>query len=273
MSAPTASFDNPYVIARADDALLAIPASWATEMFVCTDVSGVPMAPAHVRGVMVRRGRSITLIDARTRLGSVNRRTENARIVELLHAREADHVRWVDTLLECIRSGTEFLLARDPSQCAFGKWFDSYLPPTLALKRQLARFSEPHAAIHALAAQAEQLATGDRDQAVALIEHHRSYTLDYMRTLFAETRTMVTNDVREIVIAHDDGHHLSGLIVDDIEAVERLRPDSLISLDGTVPGGDDSLVRHSARTARDQVVLLPDIEDLMGLPTDAVKPG
>lgn len=266
MRSSTELFESPFVIARADDTLLAIPSTWATEMFVCPDVSGVPMAPSHVRGVMVRRGRTMTLIDARTRLGSLDRQQENARIVELLVAREADHVRWVDTLLACISSGDEFTLARDPSQCAFGKWFDRYVPPTMALKRQLARFVEPHAAIHALAAEAEQLALTDRTKAIGLIEHHRSYTLDFMRTLFAETRSMVANDLREIVIARDDGHQLSGLVVDDIESVERLRPDSLTTLEGVVPGGDDSLVRHSARTARDQVVLLPDMSELMGLP-------
>lgn len=269
MTFPSASFDHPFVIARADDTLLAIPATWATEMFVCGDVAAVPMAPRHVRGVHLRRGRTLTLIDVRVRLGVIDRRSENARVVELLRAREADHVRWVDTLLDCIRTGTPFPLARDPNQCAFGKWFNAYVPPTAALKRQLARFTEPHGAIHALAAEAERLAQADRSRAIALIEHHRSYTLDYMRTLFAETRSMVLNDAREIVIAHDDGHQLSGLIVDDIESVERLRPDTLSTFDGSVAGGGDSLVRHSARTARDQVVLLPDLHDLLGLPAMA----
>jgi purine-binding chemotaxis protein CheW len=264
MTAPT-SFSDPFVIARADDALLAVPALWATEMFVCTDVAAVPMAPPHVRGVTVRRGRTMTLVDARARLGSVDRRRENAAIVDLLHAREADHVRWVETLLASIRTGDPFTLARDPSACAFGQWFDRYVPPTMTLKRQLARFVEPHTAIHALAAAAEALATTDRTKALALIEHHRAYTLDHMRTLFAETRTMILNDVREIVIAHDDGQRLTGLVVDDIESVERLRPDSLATLDGTVPGGDDPLVCRSARTAHDQIVLLPDMHDLMGL--------
>lgn len=259
------ALDEPYVIARAHTTLLGLPSSWASEMFVCPEVSPLPMAPPYVRGIAIRRNRTVRLVDARVRLDCGSRKAETDGILQLLHQREADHVRWVDTLLECISTGAAFTLARDPHSCAFGQWYDSYVPPTMTLRYQLAKFAEPHAEIHALAGQAEALVESKgRAAAIELIEHHRSYTLDRMRALFGETRTLVQDDVREIIVVHENGRQLMGLVVDDIVSVERLRRESLTTLEGQVPGGSDPLVRFSARNARDEVVLLPDLYELMG---------
>lgn len=262
---PTSMLDlsEPVVVARVEGTLLAIPSRWTLDMTVCPPVSPLPMAPPGVRGVAIRRNRAVTLIDVRTRLGITSRADETAAIVDLLHAREADHVRWIETLIACIRDQQPFPLARDPHACAFGKWFDHYVPPTLTLTYQLAKFREPHERIHSLAAEAEALAaTRGVDDALSLLRVHQTSTLMHMRSLFAETRRLLTEDLRELAITHDTGSALIGLIVDDIESVERLRPETVEPLTRQMAG--DAIVRHTARTQRDAVVVIPDIDALVG---------
>lgn len=258
------AFDQPFLIARVEEARLAIPSAWVGEMIVLPVVAALPLAPEAVRGVGMRRGRTVTMLDARLRLGYVSRAEETARLVALLEAREAEHVRWVDALLESVDLGTPFTMSRDPAACAFGQWYAQYVPPTLTLRQHLAKFDEPHRAVHALADEAEALTrTQGRAAAHEHIETFRTSTLGRMRQLFRDARTLLQDDIREIAITHEVDGQVIGLIVDEIESVERLRADTLDDLAGRVPGGDDTLVRWSARTAREHVVVLPDMHRLV----------
>jgi purine-binding chemotaxis protein CheW len=256
--------DQPYLIALVEHVRLAIPSSWAAEMIVVPEISALPLSPAAIRGVGMRRGRTVTMLDARVRLGSPSRRAETDNLIALLEAREQDHVRWVETLLDCIDHDKPFTLARDPHACAFGKWYDHYVPPNLALKQHMAKFDEPHQAVHALADEAEQLLrTRGKAAAHESIEIFRSVTLGRMHQLFRDAARLLQDEVREIAITHEANGQLLGLVVDEVESVERLRPDTLEDLSGRVPGADDVLVRWSARTAKDHVVVLPDMDVLI----------
>lgn len=264
------NLDQPFLIAVVEGARLAVPSAWASEMIVLPEIAALPLAPAAIRGVGMRRGRTVTMLDARIRLGYPSRRAETDALVALLEAREADHVRWVDTLLDCIDNDKPFTLARDPHACAFGKWYDHYVPPNMALKQHMAKFDEPHQAVHALADEAEQLLrTRGRAAAHERIEIFRSISLGRMRQLFRDARRLLQEEVREIAITHETDGQLVGLIVDEVEAVERLRPETLEDLSGRVPGADDVLVRWSARTAKDLVVVLPDMSAMI----DGVVPA
>lgn len=258
------NLDQPYLIALVENVRLAIPSAWAAEMIVLPDVSLLPLSPAAIRGVGMRRGRAVTMLDARVRLGYPSRRAETDALIALLDAREQDHVRWVDTLLDCIDHDKPFTLARDPHACAFGKWYDHYVPPNLTLKQHMAKFDAPHQAVHALADEAEQLLrTQGRAAAHERIELFRSVTLGRMHQLFRDAARLLQDDVREIAITHETEGQLVGLVVDEVESVERLRPETLEDLSGRVPGADDVLVRWSARTAKDHVVVLPDMDVLI----------
>lgn len=264
------NLDQPYLIAVVEGARLAVPSAWASEMIVLPDISALPLAPPAIRGIGMRRGRTVTMIDARIRLGYPSRQAETDELIALLEAREADHVRWVDTLLDCIDNELPFTLARDPHACAFGKWYDHYVPPTLTLKQHMAKFDEPHQAVHALADEAEQLLrTRGKAAAHERIELFRSISLGRMHQLFRDACRLLQEDIREIAITHEADGQVVGLIVDEVEAVERLRPETLEDLSGRVPGADDRLVRWSARTAKDLVVVLPDMSELI----DGVVPA
>lgn len=264
---PTVALDlaAPVVVARVERTLIAVPSAWATQMVLCPRITPVPWSVDGVRGVAVHGDRTLTVVDARLRLGLTPRADEVASLVQLLHDREADHVRWLDTLTNSIRDQQPFPLARDPNMCAFGKWFNAFVPPTLTLKHQLSKFRVPHERIHALAAEAEALsADKGKEAALALLQSHQHSTLRHVRALFEETRAVVANDLREIVIIHDSGTALVGLIVDEIASVERLRADTVQPVTALFGTTDHGLIHSTARTQRDEVLTIPDMAALIG---------
>lgn len=255
---------QPFLIAIVADSRIAIPAQWAEEMIVCPDTVSIPTAPSGVRGIGMRRERAVTMFDARILLGLPARQTEVSDLLALLEARELDHVRWVDSLLHSIDTDTEFTLARDPHQCAFGQWYDTYEAPTASLRRQMAKFKSPHEAVHALADQADQVKREfGRTAAIELIETFRVGSLVRMRKLFSDTRQLLLEEVREITVIHGSRWGLLGLIVDGIESVELLNHDTLENLSGRMPAIDERVTSWSARTSKDVIVMLPDMDALL----------
>lgn len=223
----------------------------------------MPLSPPAVRGIGLRRERTVILVDARMCLGYPTRLSEVDGLTKLLEDREADHVRWVDALLHAISTETEFTLARDPHQCAFGRWYDNYVAPTLSLRQQFAKFAAPHEAVHALAQEAENLArTSGKKAAIDLIETFKVGSFGRMRQLFCDTRQLIRDEIREIAVTHYDGRQYCGLVVDSIEAVEVLRADTLEDLKGRMPRLNEQLVRWSARTSKDAIVMLLELNAL-----------
>lgn len=258
-------FSQPFIITRVNGTLLGIPSSWATEMIVCPPTAALPLVPAYIRGIAMRRARPVTLVDTRLRLGMESRQAETQELIALLHAREADHVRWVETLVHSITDGSTFPLARDPHSCAFGQWYDHYQAPTLTLRQQLARFADPHARVHQLANEVEAIAAErGMEAALARIAAVKGGAFLEMRQLFEESRQLIQTDMREIAIVHDTGITLLGIVVDGIESVERLRPETCDAFAERFAVDDQALMRWSARTAKDAVVILPETEALLG---------
>ena len=56
-----------------------------------------------------------------------------------------------------VKENGKFTLARDPHQCAFGKWFDNFKTDNIAVSEVLKKFDAPHKRIHALADEIEEL--------------------------------------------------------------------------------------------------------------------
>ncbi len=76
---------------------------------------------------------------------------EYREMQEMLPKRRQDHVDWMAALEDSIRVGTAFTKARNPRECAFGKWFYGYQAKDQRLSLLLEQFEQPHAKIHALA--------------------------------------------------------------------------------------------------------------------------
>jgi purine-binding chemotaxis protein CheW len=204
---------------------LATPAAAVREMFVLPRVSRPPGLREHWRGVLRLRERVLEVLDTRERLGLARASAEVDALVELLHAREQDHRKWLAELGASVRENRPFQLALDPRMCAFGKWYYAYRAPTAVLRGQLERFEGPHAEIHALAGTVSTLRAEGRDaDALTLIRRAEEGTLAQLVQLFEATRALVRSEHREIAVVLEHRGATSVMAVDSAEAVTRLEP-------------------------------------------------
>jgi chemotaxis signal transduction protein len=249
-----------WVIFRVGSQRLAIEATSVQELLQLPAVTSLPGVGAGIAGVLNLRGQVIPVVDLRATLGLPSVRSESDALVGLLTQREEDHRRWVDTLEASVVEGKPFTLTLDPTQCAFGKWYASFVPPTLAIESHMRRFDEPHRAIHRLGHEMTALtAQGKRAEALELIRYKRSTSLAKLVELFAEARRLLTENARGLcVVVLAEGARLA-LTADHVEGVGQL--DQLAPLPDT---SASTLLRRTGRAGKqgDLVVTL-DLESLV----------
>jgi chemotaxis signal transduction protein len=193
----------------------------------------------------------ITYISLWDRLQLGSGYAEYEDLQAMLPLRQKEHLGWMDGLESSIRSGTPFTKARDPHECAFGKWFYAYQTQDKRLSILLKQFEQPHAKIHALADKLLSLVdAGQRDEAMQAFEHAKQTTLAELLQLFAETQRLLITLQRRIAVIVGDGdvacalgadgvHNILSMPVDRIKhspKAESNAVSALIILD------DDSLV-------------------------------
>ncbi|AZZ96684.1 CZB domain-containing protein [Pseudoalteromonas sp. R3] len=144
----------------------------------------------------------------------------NKSLVTMLQEREQDHKAWLAELERSIYNDQPFTQAKDPKQCAFGKWYYSFKTDNDDLRTLLARFEEPHNKLHALADKLLTInAKGNKDEALQLLEKEKSTTFMKLIRLFESARDQIILDHKPIIVfTTQDGQqpHI-GLLVDQVE--------------------------------------------------------
>lgn len=226
--------ESPWVIFQLRDELYALDAYHAQEMLVVPGITPVPRSPTHVRGVINLRGKVITLLDLRLRLGMPSSRDDVENLVKLLEQREEDHRKWLAELEASVKDNRTFRLTTDPHACAFGKWYDGFHTDDLKLGAILMAFDHPHKQIHAIGQETRQLVDrGEHEKALALIERTRHGALAKMITLFEQARHMIRKQQMEIAIVLEQSGQNLAITVDNVLAVEPLAAGSVQELPST----------------------------------------
>lgn len=157
----------------------------------------------------------------------------------MLPLRRQDHLDWMAALETSLRAGTAFVKARDPHQCAFGKWFYGYQSKDRRLSLLLGQFEKPHATIHFLADQLLGMQeAGQARAALAVFEEARKSTLASLLALFDEAQELVVDLHRQIAVIVTDGRHTCALGADTIQDIvelpaERIRTDTPVGNEAT----------------------------------------
>ena len=147
------SSTQPHLVVRVRGSLLGIPAACVQSMVLMPPVTVLPSRPPALRGVINLRGQVIPLLDLRLQLAMPSYPQEMDELAQLLQAREQDHIHWLAELQASVKERRPFTLARDPHQCKFGKWYDTYRPlnQSVAVLSVWRCFDRPHRRIHAIA--------------------------------------------------------------------------------------------------------------------------
>lgn len=213
----------PYLIAGVHDVHVALSAAHVQQIVKVPVWHVVPHQPTHYRGLIDFRGRTIPLLDLRLRMGMTSALAEADAMIAMLNAREQDHVRWLEALERAVRDGEAFTLARDPTKCAFGKWFYSYNATDLGFRSVMGQFELPHRVIHGIAdAALDFVAAGHRDRAIELIDRTRHGELRQVRALFSDAREAYLNSRNELAVVLMDGAALFAVTVDRVASCETL---------------------------------------------------
>ena len=226
----------PWVLVYLNDKPYAISSNYVREMVVMPDITAIPEVPPFLRGVINLRGKVLPVIDLRIRMGKKSLAQESSELIELLEAREQDHKNWLTELEASVREKRPFKLATDPSQCAFGKWYDAFRTDNRVLASCLKKFDAPHRKIHSIALETKGYEQqGEYEQAFALIDQTREFELAMMIQLFNEARSLIREQNREIAIVVELGDIMFTVAVDVVATVEMLRKEDITPLSEIIP--------------------------------------
>lgn len=201
----------------------ALQATSVVEMVSLPGVHAVPGMPSHIRGVINLRGRVMPLVDLRLRMGLPPAESELQSFSAIFDARADDHRRWIEELERCLHTGDPFMLATDPHECAFGKWYDGLKSDNVVLATHLRRIDVPHQAVHRRGAEAlAARAAGGVDAALAIAAHLREHELERTLAMLADAKTALREAHREIAVVLQDGGRTFAVVVDGVESVEML---------------------------------------------------
>ncbi len=206
---------------------IAFPATLIDEVLPMPQAAPMPLQPPTMRGMVWVRSDLIPTFDLRVLLAQPSAAQEFDDLRDLLAARRADHLRWITELEASVRERRPFTLARDPTQCAFGRWYGSFRPDdhhltSVSAQSLLRAFDRPHRAIHALADEVLTLAVADRDAALAAIDRARDTTLGELLRLFDEAQRDLHGLRRELCLVVRVNGRRVGLAVDAVRAIEAL---------------------------------------------------
>lgn len=167
----------------------------------------VPLPPefAHsgerVEKFLAFQGAPLDFVSTWDLSGEITCYSEFAELATMLPQRRQDHIDWMSALEDSLRNGYAFAKARNPHECAFGKWYYSYRPADRQLALLLRNFEQPHAFIHGLADRLLKLSeAGKRDEALARFQVASETTLQDLLRLFDRTSTVLQSLQRRIAI-------------------------------------------------------------------------
>lgn len=193
-----------------------------------------PVKSKGLTGIINYLGDPVAVYNFAEMLNIPSTRELKTELVDLLNAREKDHVDWVDALEHSLKEGVPFEKARDPLMCAFGKWYDKFETRDEALTDIMTRFDDPHKKIHALADELLGLKEqGKLDIALEKLQLARITTLNYLKKHFTHARDQVEDSLHTVVIniTNDGSKPVVALLIDEIHEVMNFTHADLIGLE------------------------------------------
>ncbi|MEI8572420.1 hypothetical protein U737_23435 [Methylomonas sp. LW13] len=149
---------------------------------------------------------------------------EYEELKSFLEIRRKDHLEWIAELEYSVRNHGTFSKARNPRECAFGKWYYAYTPRHKRLHLLLSCFERPHAAIHELADKLLNMAeTGRVDEALSALNQAKQGTLMELLNIFDSTIELVVDLQRRLVLlAKHDANYLA-IGIDEVSDIVKVK--------------------------------------------------
>ena len=215
--------DIEYLVFQAGDQLFAIPYLYLVSILDSPTITPMPNAAPHVRGVIDFHGGTVPFYDLRIKMGLPTQAEEREATIAALRLSKQDHLNWLERLKQEVGEGSAITVETDPHRCAFGKWYDTYRPESLALQSYMTLFDAPHQRIHAIADEARQhLKNNNQAGAHALIARTEDTDLRMLLRLFDDAEGKIRDLSFEYAIIIDlPGHDRFALAADSLKHFDR----------------------------------------------------
>ncbi len=203
------------------------------------DEKPLPVKGKGLKGALMYRSQPTPLFDFSEVVGLPSPFEENKKLINMLHDRESDHVNWLNALENTLVNDVPFEKAIDPHKCEFGRWYDNFNTRDQDLSNLLKQFKEPHERIHGLANELIKMnKAGQKQQALTILNNEREMTLSRMIRLFDGCRRELTRLCRPVVmfVTKDGNTPLLGLIINQIDDVQEIENDEILSLENLSVG-------------------------------------
>ncbi len=182
----------------------------------------------EVESHFVFQGNPFPFLSLWNLLGLKSEYLEYEEMQTMLRQRRQDHLDWMNALEDSIKNATPFSKARNPHDCAFGKWYYGYRTKNLRLTLLMNQFEQPHAEIHCLADRLLKLVeSGQASTALRLFQASKSTTLVELLELFDLTQTTLAALQRRIAIIMTNGNDACVLGADSIREIVSAPADSI----------------------------------------------
>lgn len=216
----------PSVLLKIHGELYSISSKNVSSILQLPKFKPIPNAPENILGVFPFRGEAVPLIDMRTIFNMPTLKQEYQEFSQMLEARKQDHIKWVNTLENSIKTGEPFTLAIDPHKCTFGKWYDNYKSENNAINFHMRKLDEPHKNLHRAAEETEKCEKKcdecERDECKKVtLEHAKDTYMPIIIRLLDEAKELFKTIYHEMVLVLNDGRQI-GIVVDEVLAVEDL---------------------------------------------------
>lgn len=221
-----------YVILNIENDRYAIQTEYVTELIRGREnkVTAIPNSPHGVLGITNHRGKVMPVIELRQVLGFRSYVSEVAEMRDFIKAREQDHVSWLEELRRCTETGDKFTKALDPTQCAFGKWYDRVRIPgrenqevthgAATMTSLLDAFDAPHKRIHGIATEVLRTAgAGDLESAKKMIDDAWNGDLAKMKELFFKFLEAFEESRQPSMVIIQSAAGPYAMVVDGVESV------------------------------------------------------
>jgi len=259
-------YQFPWVVFTLKNERYAVATPYVRSMVAMTEVTKIPDAPEHVRGVIKIREQLTPLIDLRSRLGMRSFLDNIKDQTTMLQQREKDHRNWLMELENSVKENRPFTLTTDHHKCKFGQWYDSYVPKSYEESEFLKKFERPHKRIHQVAIRIKDfIEKKEQNKAMELIDSTRDNELAEMINLFSNFAKITQEQAKkELIIVLENNKARSAIAVDSIISVERLAKDSIEPMPGLCNTMDDSLSTAIAKSSKDKsIIMLIDAESVI----------
>ncbi len=216
----------PYIVFKIADSYYCVNSSHISTIVQLPKYDHIPAAPPNVTGMFKYRDQVIQMVDLRITFGMKSLAEESSEFETMINARKQDHVTWVNELERTIETGEPFGLAKNPHQCALGKWYDHFTTENSLVAFHLRKMEEPHRLLHEAAQEADNCKQEcddcRREECLKdIVNRLRQKYMPEILGILDETKDIFRTTIYKAMVLLLDGMKW-GIVVDEIIAVEDL---------------------------------------------------